>query len=123
MDRSSRPLLLNQGRLKEAEEKGDSVRGPVVLVNLDPQDLSNTEPPNRQHTPADMSPQHSRGLLGLFSFRDEAPNPQETVGPREFRGQVWWGVGASTWRQRGWGGGVRCGAVREWIKGGAGNGI
>jgi hypothetical protein len=29
-------LLLSWGRLKEAEEKGDSVGGPAVLVNLDP---------------------------------------------------------------------------------------
>jgi hypothetical protein len=46
-------------------------------------------------------PQHtySRGLLGLCSFRDDAPNPQETGGPREFRGQV--GGGTFTWRQGG----------------------
>jgi hypothetical protein len=76
----------------------------VVLINLDPQDLANTGPPNRQHTPADMSPQHthSRGLPGLCSFRDDAPNPQETGGPREFKGQVGWGE--STWR---WGGVVK----------------
>jgi hypothetical protein len=54
MDRSSWALLLNWGRLKEAEEKGDSVGGPVVSINLDPWDLSDTEPPNRQHTPADI---------------------------------------------------------------------
>ena len=35
-------------------------------------------------------PQHtySRELLGLCSFRDDAPNPQETRGPREFRDEV-----------------------------------
>jgi hypothetical protein len=39
-------------------------------------------------------PKHiSRGLLGLCSFRDDAPNPQETGGLREFRGQVGWGWG------------------------------
>jgi hypothetical protein len=37
----------------------------------------------------------------LLSFRHDAPNPQETGGPREFRGQVGWGVGTATWR---WGG-------------------
>ena len=31
---------------------------------------------------------HSRGLPGLCSFKDDAPNPQKTRGPREFRGQV-----------------------------------
>jgi hypothetical protein len=29
----------------------------------------------------------------LCSFGDDAPNLQETGGPREFRGQVGWGVG------------------------------
>ena len=33
----------------------------------------------------------SRGLLSLCSFRDNAPDPQEAGGPREFRGQVGWG--------------------------------
>jgi hypothetical protein len=47
---------LNYGRLKEAEEKGDPVGGTAMSINLDPQDLSNTGPPNRQHTPADMRP-------------------------------------------------------------------
>jgi hypothetical protein len=37
----------------------------------------------------------------LCSFRDDAPNPQETGGSREFRDQVGWAVEASTWRQRG----------------------
>jgi hypothetical protein len=36
MDRSSELLLLNCGRLKEAEEKGNSVGGPAVSINLDP---------------------------------------------------------------------------------------
>ena len=38
------------------EEKGKPVGGPAVSINLDPQDLSNAGPPNRQHTPADMRP-------------------------------------------------------------------
>jgi hypothetical protein len=43
--------------------------------------------------------QYSRGLLGLCSFGDDASNPQKTGGPREFRVQVGWGMGTSTWRQ------------------------
>jgi hypothetical protein len=39
--------------MKEAEEKGNPVVGPAVAINLDPRDLSNTRPLNRQHTPAD----------------------------------------------------------------------
>jgi len=33
---------------------------------------------------------YSRGLPGLGSVRADAPNPQETGGPREFRGMVGW---------------------------------
>jgi hypothetical protein len=43
-------------RLKEAEEECNPVGEPAVSMNLDPPDLSNTRPPNRQHTPADMRP-------------------------------------------------------------------
>jgi hypothetical protein len=58
-------------------------------------------PPTRQRTPADMMPQYtySKGLLGLCSLRDDAPIPQETGGPREFRSQVGWGMETSSWRQ------------------------
>ena len=34
---------------EEAEEEGDPIRRPAVSTNLDPQDLSDTEPPTRQH--------------------------------------------------------------------------
>ena len=54
MDRSQGSLWLNRKMLKEAEEEGDSIGRPAVSTNLDPQDLSDTEPPTRQHTPADM---------------------------------------------------------------------
>jgi hypothetical protein len=48
--------LFNLGRLKEAEKKGNPAGGPAVSINLDPQNLSNTGPPNRQHTPVDSRP-------------------------------------------------------------------
>jgi hypothetical protein len=63
------------------QEEGNPVGGPAVSINLDPQDLSDTGPPTRQHTPADMRPSthiYSRGLPGLCSIRDDAPNPLET---------------------------------------------
>jgi hypothetical protein len=45
--------------LEEAEEEGNPVGGPEVLINLEPWDLSNTVPPNRQHTQADRrAPTH-----------------------------------------------------------------
>jgi hypothetical protein len=85
---------LNYGRLKEAEEKGNPVGGPAVSINLDPQDLSNTGSPNRQHVPAYMRPPthhtYNRELPCLCSFRDDAPNTQENGGPMVFKGQVEW---------------------------------
>jgi hypothetical protein len=56
----------------------------------------------------------------LCSFRYDAPNPQETGVSREFKSQVEWGVGTST-GDRGWGGGMGCGAVGGWM--GVGNKI
>jgi hypothetical protein len=55
------------GKMEDAEEESDLVGGPAVSTNLDPGDLSDTGPLMRQHTPADMRPQHihSRGLPDL----------------------------------------------------------
>ena len=51
--------VVNWGRLKDAEKKGSPVEGPAILIDLEPRDLSNTEPSNTQYTPADMrSPIH-----------------------------------------------------------------
>ena len=56
---------------------------------------------------------------GLGSVREDAPNPQETGEPREFRGLRGWGVGRG-WRHppgdRGRGGGIGSGTVRGWTK-------
>jgi hypothetical protein len=41
---------------KEAEEKADPVGRSAFPINLDPQDLTNTGPPNRQHTLVLMRP-------------------------------------------------------------------
>jgi hypothetical protein len=59
---------------------------------------------------------YTRGLQGLCSFREDAHNPQETGGPREFRGLVGLVVGSgksgverryglwnSQWVDGGWG--------------------
>lgn len=69
-----------------------------------------------------MRPQHtySRALPGLCSFREDAPNPQESGNARVFRGQVGSGWGHPSGDGVGCGGGVGCGAVgglmagREW---------
>jgi hypothetical protein len=52
-----------------------------------------------------MRPQHtySRGHQSLCSFKDDAPNPQETGGPRMFKGQVG-GGGGGIHMETGWGG-------------------
>jgi hypothetical protein len=42
--------------LKEAEEKGDPVGGPAVLINLDPPRFFKHWTTNREHTPTNMRP-------------------------------------------------------------------
>ena len=50
---------------------------------------------------------YSRGLLGLCLVREDAPNPQETGGPWEFRDLEGW---KWVWEHpQGKGGGMRCG--------------
>jgi hypothetical protein len=85
------PCGLIRERLEEDGEEGNPVGGPQISINLEPRDLSNTGLPTRYHLPADMRPPtyiYSRGLLGLGSVKEDAPNPQETGGPRVFRGLV-----------------------------------
>ena len=48
--------VVELGKAERIWGEGRSFRSGAVLVNLDPWDHSNTEPPNRQHTPADMRP-------------------------------------------------------------------
>jgi hypothetical protein len=43
-------------KLEKVEEEGNPVGRRAVSTNLDPQDLSDTGPPTRQHTPADLRP-------------------------------------------------------------------
>ena len=43
-------------KMKESEEEVDPMRRPEVLTNLDPQYLSDTAPPTRQHKLADTRP-------------------------------------------------------------------
>jgi hypothetical protein len=51
---AANPCCSIRERLKEAEEESNSLGGQAVSINLDHQDLSNTEPPNRMHIPTDM---------------------------------------------------------------------
>jgi hypothetical protein len=97
-------------RWKETEEEGNPVGGPAVSINLDARDLSNTGPPNRQHT---TRPQfiYIRGLLDLDLVRDDTPNLQETGGPREYRVR-WGGEKGHPHRDRGLG--MRYGMWTTW---------
>ena len=82
--------------------KGDPVGGPTVSINLDPENSQTLDHQTDSIHQLTGGPQHTfgRGLLGLSSFRDDAPNPQETGDPREFRGQMRWaggGIHVETW--------------------------
>jgi hypothetical protein len=59
--------------MEEAEEEGDLMGGAAVSINLDPWDLSDTRPPTKHQTLADMRPWHiySRGLPGLAPVRED----------------------------------------------------
>jgi hypothetical protein len=77
-----------RGKLEEVEEKGIPVEGPAVSI-CTPK-ISQT----LDHQPGSIyqliwGPQHiySRGLQGLGLVKDDTPNPQETGGPKEFKGQ------------------------------------
>lgn len=61
---------------------------------------------------------YSTGLPGLGSVREDALNPQDTGGPREFRGLMGQGLGAGkfSWRQGGQGGGMGCGTIAGWTR-------
>ena len=50
------PIVELGERLEEVEEEGDPGGGPAVSTNLELYGLSNTGPPTRQHTQADMRP-------------------------------------------------------------------
>ena len=82
-------------RLEEAEEEGDPIGRPGVSTNPDPQDLSDTEPPTRQDTLAGPKPPYiySRGLSGLASMREDAPNPLTERFEAPGNEEVWWGMG------------------------------
>ena len=62
---------------------------PAVLTDLDPQDRSYTESLTRQHTAADTRPltHISRGLPGLASVKEGAPNLREIEAPES--GETW----------------------------------
>jgi hypothetical protein len=60
--------------------------------------------------------------MDLGSVREDAPNPQETGGPRDYKvlldGEF--GVGTSSWGTEGWREGMKCGIVGRWTGDGGG---
>jgi hypothetical protein len=58
-------------------------------------------------------------MLGLNSVREDATNPQDTGGPRKFRGLLRLGVGdRDIFVETGvWEGSIGCGTVRGWTRG------
>jgi hypothetical protein len=79
---------------------------PTVSTNLDPRDLSDTEPPTKQHIPADIRPQThlGRGLLGLGSVKEDAPNPRRDLRPQGVERPG--GIGVTGWGEHLLGDGV-----------------
>jgi hypothetical protein len=101
--------------LEEVEE-GDPIGRPAVSTNLNPWDLSDTEPPARQHTWTDLGPLTHIQQRAAWSGLNERwrPNLQETWDPPGC-GEAWWDgcgvVGTSFWR-----GGMRWGSIRGWTR-------
>jgi hypothetical protein len=54
---------------------------PAVSTDLDSQDLSDTEPGSKQQLIREPWHIYSRGLPGLVSVRDDAPNLEKLEAP------------------------------------------
>lgn len=85
-------------------EESNLIGSPALSINLDPppQDLSDTDPPIRQHTLAGMRPLpdivHRTAGSGLSEKMHPTLKRLEALGS----GEVWWGgVATSSWRQVG----------------------
>ena len=65
-------------RIEEAKGNGDLIGRPAVSTNQDPWELSDTEPPTRQHIKAYLRHIYNRGLPYLASVEEDVPNPSET---------------------------------------------
>ena len=120
MDRAPDPCGWIIEKLEEAEEERDPVAGPAVTINLDlcPRSLTLDHQSGNIYLLIWGSQNiYSRGLWGLGSVREDAPNPQETGVPREFRGLV---GGGGAWGHphgtRGWEGGMGWRTDRGWTR-------
>ena len=111
IDRSNWSLLCWR-MLKEAEDKHDSVGGPVVLVNLIPKTFQTLDHQTDSIHQLIWGPQHTyrRGLPGLCRLEmiHLTLKRLEALGSLEVK---WVGCG-SIHVEMGWGGGMGCGTVR-----------
>jgi hypothetical protein len=72
-------------KLEEAEEESNPIGRPAVSINLDLRDLSPLSHLSGSiHQLILGTNTYSKGLLSLDSVREDAPNPQETWGPRKW---------------------------------------
>jgi hypothetical protein len=109
-DRSCWPQGLNYrkigrswgGRLLQKNRQSQLTWSPEISQKLDHQ------PDSIQQLIWGLQHIYSRGLPGLGSSREDAPNPQETGDPREFRGLVSCGQ---------WGVGTSYGDMEKWVQG------
>jgi hypothetical protein len=82
-------------KLEKAEEEGNPGGEPEVSItrNLEISQALNDQPGSIYQMIGGPQHMYSRRLLGLGSVREDEPNPQDSGGPREFRGLVGWVVG------------------------------
>ena len=100
-------------KLEEAEGCCNSVERPAVSTGTTEMSLTLDHQPGSIHQLI-WGPQHIyRRALG--SVREDSPSPQETGGPREFRGLMAWS-GDILVETGGQGGGTECGTVGKWIR-------
>ena len=65
--------------IEESEGEGNPLGRSAVSTNLDPRELAETEPQTKCTKGWSEDPDTcSRGLLGLASVGEDAPNPRET---------------------------------------------
>jgi hypothetical protein len=92
-------------RLEEAKEEGNPIGRPAISTNMDPWDLSDTEPPNMKHTWTGLRPPwyiNIKGLTGLTSMGKYVPNPWKTGGPRELGVLAEGGTSSWRWGRKNW---------------------
>jgi len=121
MTEAADPSCWIREKLEEVKEKGIPVGVPAVSIKLDPWDQLDTG-----HQLGSIYQLHiyKWGLPGLDSVTEDAPNPQETEGPRKFRGLGGLGGVLVETRKGMWGrGSMRYGTLWGWTGRGIKSGV